>query len=181
MKYLVQQLRKYQKTPLLIDETIDLSAPARENFSDRLLDLKPLHVTGEISYGRNDQISVALKIKGIAVLPSARSFNPVQYSFEIPMNELYVQDQETLDTFAQTEQVFLIERNQLDLDAAILENIITELPIAVYTNEELKEKPVSGKGWKLIDEEDYVEPESQDRKETTQNLGDFFPDNNEDR
>ncbi|VDK13477.1 hypothetical protein OAL24_00279 [Oenococcus sicerae] len=179
MKYLVQQLQKYQQQPLVVDEQLDLSAAAKENFSDRLLDLKVIHATGEISYEKGDQIKVDLLLVGTAVLPSARSAKAVDYPFKVQMNELYVQDEASLKAFDQTEQVFLIEKNQLDLDAAILENIITNLPMTVYAADESAEQPLSGGGWQLISEEDYVEPESHTAQQENQSLGDFFPDNSD--
>ncbi|MFT8917923.1 MAG: DUF177 domain-containing protein [Oenococcus sp.] len=181
MKFLVQQLQKYRQSPLVIDEQVDLSAPAKENFADRLLDLLPIHVTGEISYEKNDQIKLDLLLKGTAVLPSARSFKPVQYQFEIPVSELYVQDEETLDTFDQSEQVFLVEKNQIDLDAIILENIVTDLPMTAYTPEETADNPIFGDGWQIISDENYVAPKWDLQGPQTQSLGDFFPDEPENK
>lgn len=174
MKFLVQQLQKYRKNPLVIDDIIDLSGPVKENFSDRILDLKPVKVDGEISYGSNDRITVDLKLNGVAYLPSARSLAPVKYPFKINMDELYVQDEESLSMFSETEAVFLIEKNQLDLDAAILENIVTNLPMTVFKEDETADRPVSGQGWQIIKEEDY-EPNDILDTEKTHKLGDFFP------
>ncbi len=169
MKFLVQQLRKYRKEPLKINQIIDLSNLAKQNFSDRLLNLKPVKVKGKISYSE-EKINVNFRLNGTAILPSARSLKPVSYNFNILMDEIYVQDEQTFSTFDENQQVFLLKDNRLDLDSAILENIVTNLPMSVFKDDEKENDVVSGNGWKIIQEND----DKINRDDGSQKLGDYF-------
>ncbi|MDR0899366.1 MAG: DUF177 domain-containing protein, partial [Lactobacillaceae bacterium] len=131
MKFSVPQLQKYKKEPLLIDETIDIKEMAISRFPERLVDLSPLHVVGQIAYKPNDRIKLDLNVTGTAVVETSINLERVEVPLDIVIDELYVQDEVSLNMFPLTDQVFLVENNQLIIDEIVLEDVIVELPIAL--------------------------------------------------
>lgn len=176
MKFSIPQLQKYKKAPLVVNEDIDIKDVALARFSDRLADISKLHLEGEINYKANDRVKVDLNVSGSAKIFSSIYLNPTDYLINFKIDELYVQDEVTLNTFSLTDQVFLIEDNQIDIDEIVLENVIVDLPIAIE-DEVINNK---GEGWEIIDENDYQEKETSENK-PTQTLGDFFPDNQDNK
>ena len=172
MKLTIPQLKKYRNEPFVLDQEIDIKQIALERFSDRLNDVSKLAIKGEVNYRQNDQIKIDLNVKGEVEILTSIKLEPKKHPVDFSIEEIYVQDEQTLENFALTDQVFLIEDNQIDINEIVLENLMVELPITVEDTEAQKK----GEGWEIIAEENYQEIETEN--ETTQTLGYFFPDDN---
>ena len=77
---------------------------------------------------------------------------PINLAF----SELYIEDESRLKDFEETEAVFVLENDSLNVDDAILDNIIATLPLQILTpEEETGDNLPSGKDWHVISQEAY--------------------------
>lgn len=156
MKYAKNQLLKYRQKPLVLAEQLNLEAIAKQRFPETVLALSPLEVAGQVSYLDNDDIILTMTVIGTITVPSSRSLEAVTLPVEVTIDERYIEDATRLSDFEETEAVFLLENDVLNVDDAILDNIIANLPLQILTAEE-KDSDIlpSGKDWHVISEETY--------------------------
>lgn len=86
-----------------------------------------------------------LNLKGTMILPCARTLVDVKYPFSIDATENFTK----VDYVAsEEEEIFLVDQEVLDLEPYIKENILLEVPVRVYSDEEqLSEAEDEGEGW----------------------------------
>ena len=96
MKYAKNQLLKYRQSPLIIEETLNLEEQAKGRFSETVLALSPLEVTGSINYLDNDDITLDVNVLGNITVPSSRSLDPVVVPINLAFSELYIEDESRL-------------------------------------------------------------------------------------
>ncbi|QSB51565.1 DUF177 domain-containing protein [Leuconostoc falkenbergense] len=156
MKYAKNQLLKYRQKPLVLAEQLNLESVAKQRFPETVLALSPLEVAGQVSYLDNDDIILTMTVTGTITVPSSRSLEAVTLPVEVTIDERYIEDATRLSDFEETEAVFLLENDVLNVDDAILDNIIANLPLQILTTEE-KDSDIlpSGKDWHVISEETY--------------------------
>ncbi len=122
---------------MIIDITKDELINDTHSFKDLegtgIIKLDNISITGE--HVKNE---VKLTVKGIMVLPCAVSLKPVDYSFEVEIEE-------------KIEENLKNNQNTIDILPIIWENILAEIPIRVVS-EDLTDIKKSGDGWILIDE-----------------------------
>lgn len=156
MKWSIHQLRKYSYTEFAIDETITLE----EIFEQKtdLIDLSPVHVTGRMDFSEK-KITFHLKITGVMTLPCSRTLNPVEYLFEIPCTETFFRE----EAFAGDEDGLVLETDVVDLRPIILENVVLEIPLQVFSTGTDNERvaPGNGRDWSLITEEQLLKEQSE--------------------
>ena len=130
-----------------------------------ILDLKNLHVTGDISLNSVSMLAVNLTVTGIMVIPDSVTTEPVDYPFTSKIEEEYDINDEFFLEYYQKEQ------NILDIMKILWENIVLEVPMRFTKTEDAH---LSGDGWSLGEDknkEDQIDPrlaklsELLDRKE----------------
>ena len=130
-----------------------------------ILDLKNLHVTGDISLNSVSMLAVNLTVTGIMVIPDSVTTEPVDYPFTSKIEEEYDINDEFFLEYYQKEQ------NILDIMKILWENIVLEVPMRFTTT---KDAHLSGDGWSLGEDrnkDDQIDPrlaklgELLDRKE----------------
>ena len=130
-----------------------------------ILDLKNLHVTGDISLNSVSMLAVNLTVTGIMVIPDSVTTEPVDYPFTSKIEEEYDINDEFFLEYYQKEQ------NILDIMKILWENIVLEVPMRFTTTEDAH---LSGDGWSLGEDknkDDQIDPrlaklsELLDRKE----------------
>ena len=158
MKWSIHQLRKYSYTDFTFDETIVLD----EIFEQKtdLLALSPVRVVGKMDFNEK-KIVFHFTISGVMTLPCSRTLNPVDYAFEIPCTETFFREALDMDG----EDGVILESDVIDLRSIILENVILEIPLQVFseTAENDRIAPESGKDWSLLTEE-QLEAEASAKK-----------------
>ncbi|MGX7051622.1 YceD family protein [Leuconostoc palmae] len=178
MKFLKNQLQKFRQKPLEFNEVLSLEHDARERFPQTVIRLSPLQVIGNIQYD-NDDLLLNASVSGQITVPSSRSLDPVVRDVDLIINERYIEDEKKLDDFEETEAVFLLENDTLNVDEAILDNIIAELPLQILTpTEEQSDTLPSGNDWHVVSQINF-ENEKKDRNEAQLDprlakLDDFF-------
>ena len=130
-----------------------------------ILDLKNLHVTGDISLNSVSMLAVNLTVTGIMVIPDSVTTEPVDYPFTSKIEEEYDINDENFLEYYQKEQ------NILDIMKILWENIVLEVPMRFTATEDAH---LSGDGWSLgldKNKEEQIDPrlaklsELLDRKE----------------
>ena len=117
-----------------------------------ILDLKNLHVTGDISLNSVSMLAVNLTVTGIMVIPDSVTTEPVDYPFTSKIEEEYDINDENFLEYYQKEQ------NILDIMKILWENIVLEVPMRFTL---AKDVHLSGDGWSLGEEEnkdDQIDP-----------------------
>ena len=117
-----------------------------------ILDLKNLHVTGDISLNSVSMLAVNLTVTGIMVIPDSVTTEPVDYPFTSKIEEEYDINDENFLEYYQKEQ------NILDIMKILWENIVLEVPMRFTVT---KDAHLSGDGWSLGEEEnkdDQIDP-----------------------
>ena len=117
-----------------------------------ILDLKNLHVTGDISLNSVSMLAVNLTVTGIMVIPDSVTTEPVDYPFTSKIEEEYDINDENFLEYYQKEQ------NILDIMKILWENIVLEVPMRFTV---AKDAHLSGDGWSLGEEEnkdDQIDP-----------------------
>ena len=116
-----------------------------------ILDLKNLHVTGDISLNSVSMLAVNLTVTGIMVIPDSVTTEPVDYPFTSKIEEEYDINDEFFLEYYQKEQ------NILDIMKILWENIVLEVPMRFTATEDAH---LSGDGWSLGEDKnkDNIDP-----------------------
>lgn len=176
MKWSIHQLRKSSYSGFTIDETITLDE-IFERKTD-LVALSPVHVTGKMDYSEK-KITFHLNISGVMTLPCSRTLNPVEYPFEIPCMETFFRDA----SYVGDEDGLVLENDVVDLRPIILENVVLEIPLQVFSTAVDNERvaPKSGNDWSLITEEQFEKEQAEQKPKVDSRLAglaNIFQDNN---
>ncbi|MFT9031585.1 MAG: YceD family protein [Leuconostoc pseudomesenteroides] len=179
MKFAKNQLLKYRQKLLMVAEQINLEAIAKERFSETVLALSPLEVAGQISYLDNEDIILKVTVTGTITVPSSRSLDAVELPIDVTFEERYIEEVTRLSEFEETDAVFVLENDVLNVDDAILDNIIANLPLQILTTEEENSDILpSGNDWHVISEETYKNEKMSDNSAKLDprlaKLDDFF-------
>ena len=113
-------------------------------------DLKDVKVTGQISKNNLDSYNVYLKVSGEMILPCAITLKPVNYPFNIEIDEIFSEDASEM-----SKKIKKFE-NTIDILPIVWENILMEIPMRVVSPDASLEK-VEGNGWKLVTEDSEFE------------------------
>lgn len=106
-------------------------------------ELKEIVLTGEMTKNLDQDIYLNVNLKGIMVLPDARTLEDV----EVPLN---IKIQEKIDeTNENIEEYLEKNKNTLDIMGILWENIVLEVPISISTSENTT---IEGNGWELVEE-----------------------------
>lgn len=158
MKWSIHQLRKFSYTDFMFDETIVLD----EIFEQKtdLLGLSPIHVAGKMDFSEK-KIVFHFTISGVMTLPCSRTLNPVDYPFKILCTETFFTDA----SYMTDHEGQILKSDMVDLRPIVLENIILEIPMQIFSEAEndYKIAPDQGRDWSLLTEEEFekIQKESQ--------------------
>lgn len=121
------------KSKFNIDDKINF--PKEDLKKAGILDLKEVNIKGEITVDF-DEYLLNLNVKGEMVLPCSLTLEPVDYPFDIKieenLNEIIKKTQKTIDILP-----------------IIWENILMEIPMKVVSPK-AKNMKTKGEGWELI-------------------------------
>lgn len=164
MKLSIQKI--LQQAPYSFEGETDVSELV--SFDNDIRHVGSVEVSG-IASVQNKTITVNLLIKGVMVLPCARSLVDVDCPFEVETIEVF-----SIDPFYTEEdesEIHPIKGEILDLTPFIKENVLLEIPFRVYADKEVIEKYAltAGDGWSVV-EEDKVEKKIDPRLSKLQSL-----------
>ncbi|MFC6170638.1 YceD family protein [Loigolactobacillus jiayinensis] len=156
MKWSLLELEKYQQEPLPLADTLDLKADLLKR-DPQIIDVSPIAVSGLVSLDQST-ITAHVVVTGTLTLPSTRSLKPVALPLDFEFTEIYVPaDQRKLAEEDQADTVIVLENETLDLDSAVVDNILLNVPMQVLTPHEREDEADMPKGndWEVISEDDY--------------------------
>ncbi|KGX83342.1 YceD family protein [Pontibacillus marinus] len=156
MKFALQKLQTADE-PLRFEEEVDISE--LETMPNDIRSIPPVKVKGEATVD-GDEITFRFNVSGTMTLPCARTLADVEYPFSFDAVEMF-----SLSPYHKEgdEEIHEIDGEVLDLTPYIKENVILEVPLQVFSDDEevLDKALTEGQGWQLITEqkqEDKVDP-----------------------
>ena len=136
-------LNKIPANGLEIDQEITLEQEFYKNAN--LLDLKDLHIMGNVNYDYENNLCLELKVQGVFVLEDAITLDPIDYPFVCDIEEKIENLEECCGNFYEK------SKNTLDISEILWENIVLEIPISV-SNSSSEDLTLQGEGWELMNE-----------------------------
>lgn len=130
------------------DFTIDKTNYQNHN----ILDLKDLHIKGDIGYNDADNLVINLLITGTMYLKDSITLEPIKKPLNIKITENDTLESEYL------EEYYKKDKNILDIIPILWENIVLEVPMRLTESQDIK---LSGEGWSFGEEEkkeDNIDP-----------------------
>ena len=124
-----------------------------------ILKLNDVSIKGNITINSADDYQLTLNIKGTMTLQCSLTLKPVEYPFNIKI------DNNLTDLYEELGKINENVGNTLDILPIIWENILLEVPLKV-TSSDLSDYKTHGDGWKVITgEEKNTNPELEKLKD----------------
>lgn len=147
----ITKLKNSLVKSIQIDEKMTFSKD--DITSAEMLDLTNVNVNGNIIKTSLDDYNVQLHVTGKMVLACAITLKPVDYPFELNIDEIFSEDAQEI-----SKKIKKCE-NTIDILPIVWENILMEIPMRVVSPDANLEK-IEGDGWKLVTEDSVnVNPE----------------------
>ncbi len=141
---MIIELNKILNTGLDVKEDVVLSKELYENAD--ILDIKKLHIEGNIHYDYENNLCLDLVVDGIFLLQDSMTLEPIDYPFSTQI------DEKIEDIAISCGNFYEKSKNALDISEILWENIVLEIPIrATQANRE--DLNLKGSGWELAQEE----------------------------
>lgn len=148
MKMAIQQLQKHRKDGMPIDEIVHLDAVKKRNSDIR--EISPMHVTGHCTIG-SQQITCQLQLKGMLILPCARTWEDVEFPIDIKSVEIFSWSEKDRDT--KDDNVHLVATETIDLQPVLEELILLEIPMQVFKEDSEEAVITGGNDWSYSTDE----------------------------
>lgn len=184
MKWSLNELRQAGSEPIMVNEELDLTLALKKRRPE-IISASKVAVQGLFSV---DKLGVLgyFKVQVELTLPSTRSLEPTVLPLSFEVTEHYVSYHEhDLSGFEDTDVVIVLDKDILDFDRVIEDNILLQIPMQVLTKAEQqaqsKQMP-SGQDWRVVSES-QLEQLRKDEKTLDPRLAklaDFFGENQED-
>ena len=129
--------------PLDQNKSIDIDTTCNfTNFEGTdIQKMTEVKVTGTITKDVADDYFISLEIKGTMTLPDSLTLDPVEYPFNINVEENL---EEVAENFKKSDKT-------IDILPIIWENILMEIPIRV-TGKDSKALKTEGEGWSFVED-----------------------------
>lgn len=154
----IDLLRLKNNVDKVIDIDEDISFEGFDFSGTDLIDLRNVHVSGNITKDSMDDICLYLSVSGEMVLPCAVTLEEVSYNFSFVIDDKLENILEELKNDKKIE-------NTIDILPIIWENILMEIPMRVVSPN-AKLDNLKGDGWRFVtDEVKSVNPELEKLKD----------------
>lgn len=165
MKWTLKEIQEHRGEPLQFDETVNCEASLMKRDRE-ILAVSDIKATGFLLY-ENRSVLANFQIDYTITLPSSRSLEPVELKVTVPIFETYVEDESSFDASEESVDVIIpIENNEVDLTPAIEDMILLNIPVQVFTEEELSsEEMPKGANWSVVSEDDYQQKRAQEKED----------------
>lgn len=150
---------KNSNAPLThIEQEVEIRPEFLKRSEKLLYNAKNIRVSGDLFYDEpfvtgNFTVTADLEV------PSSRSLKPVTYHQQFTFTENYSQDKPTKDELDENpDPIVTIDNDEIDLQTAIEDNILLNIPTTILTEKEKKEDIYpEGKDWEVISEKAFDE------------------------
>lgn len=167
MKWTVHQLAKYRQSAMPVDSFVELNSVIERNPDIR--SISPVHVTGHCTV-RAAQLTCHFRLTGTMILPCARTWEDVEYPFDIESVETFSWSDLPVDPESDIHQV---EGDVINADPVLEELVLLEVPLQVF-KEGIPDKPTAGgKDWSYLTEEEAVKVAESDTQKLDPRLAEL--------
>ena len=154
----IDLLRLKNNVDKVIEIYEDISFDGFDFSGTDLIDLKDVHVSGNLTKDSMDDICLYLSVSGVMVLPCAITLEEVLHNFSFVVDDKLENILEELKNDKKIE-------NTIDILPIIWENILMEIPMRVVSPN-AKLDNLKGDGWRFVtDEVKSVNPELEKLKD----------------
>lgn len=154
----IDLLRLKNNVDKVIEINEDISFESFDFSGTDLIDLKDVHVSGNLTKDSMDDICLYLSVSGVMVLPCAITLEEVLHNFSFVVDDKLENILEELKNDKKIE-------NTIDILPIIWENILMEIPMRVVSPN-AKLDNLKGDGWRFVtDEVKSVNPELEKLKD----------------
>lgn len=154
----IDLLRLKNNVDKVIEINEDISFDGFDFSGTDLIDLKDVHVSGNLTKDSMDDICLYLSVSGVMVLPCAITLEEVLHNFSFVVDDKLENILEELKNDKKIE-------NTIDILPIIWENILMEIPMRVVSPN-AKLDNLKGDGWRFVtDEVKSVNPELEKLKD----------------
>lgn len=154
MKWTIRQLNENQDDIIRFNENLELSNKLQERESS-IIHAETVNISGYIVPSADAYI-IHGEINTNLTLPSTRSLEPVQVHLNVPIKERYVYEEHDGNIEDYEETTIVLEHDYIDIEQAVIELIVINLPTRVLKPEEEDGKLPSGKNWEVVTEDDHI-------------------------
>lgn len=139
-----------------IERDVEVRPEFLERAKKLLFNAENIKVTGDLFYDE-PYVTGNFQVEADLVVPSSRSLKPVNYHEKFSFIENYTQDKPTKEELEENpDPIVKIDHDQIDLQTAIEDNILLNLPTTILTSEEKKDNIYpEGKDWEVVSESDF--------------------------
>ena len=164
MKWTLKEIQEHRGEPLHFTEIVNREESLMKRDRE-ILAVSDIKATGFLLY-ENRSVLANFQIDYTITLPSSRSLEPVELKVTVPIFETYVEDESSFDASEESVDVIIpIENNEVDLTPAIEDMILLNIPVQVFTEEELSsEEMPKGANWSVVSEDDYQQKRAQEKE-----------------
>lgn len=155
---------KNSKEPITsVKQEVQVRSEFLERSKNLVYEVKNVIVTGQLFYN-SPYVTGDFRVKTKLVVPSSRSLAPVDFKQDFHFSENYTEDNVSKEKLDESEiPIVKVDDDKIDLQTAIEDNILLNIPITILTPEEEKEDIYpEGEGWSVISEETF-DKSKQDR------------------
>lgn len=180
MKWSLNELGQIGSIPFQFDEVVQVAESIVSRNSE-IIEISPAHVSGFFVVDSLGLLG-SFKVNVEVTLPSTRSLKQVKVPLDFEVSEYYVSHRtQDLTRFDANDVVIILEDDIFDLNQAVEDNILLQIPTKVLTSEEKTDIGLpQGKDWEVLD--DSRINLSQKSKDTVDprlaKLKDFFKEDN---
>ncbi len=154
----IDLLRLKNNVDKVIEINEDISFDGFDFSGTDLIDLRDVHVSGNLTKDSMDDICLYLSVSGVMVLPCAITLEEVLHNFSFVVDDKLENILEELKNDKKIE-------NTIDILPIIWENILMEIPMRVVSPN-AKLDNLKGDGWRFVtDEVKSVNPELEKLKD----------------
>lgn len=163
MKWTIRKLREQKDSLLHFDVELNVEVALCER-EPMIIHSEPVQVAGYF-FAREQEILLHCQAKTVVTLPSTRSLKPVPVIMDVPIKERYVYPEydQKADEFEET--TIVLEHDYIDLEEAVIDSLILNLPMRVVGEDELSTELPSGNDWSVVTEEDYQQQQKKEQAE----------------
>ncbi|MGM9925264.1 MAG: YceD family protein [Bacillus sp. (in: firmicutes)] len=173
MKWTITQLQKYRGKGLVLDEKIDVSEIKEAD--PQIRDVSLIHVTGRADINATN-ITFHIRLTGTLTLPCARTYVDVLHPFDIETTETFLLNEDYSNP--DSEFYTVVKGDVVDLTPVIRENLLLEVPMQVFCEDDNPEgaAPQSGNDWSVVEPEELEQEKKVDPRLAS--LAKFFDNDN---
>lgn len=165
MKWTLKEIQEHRGEPLHFTEIVNREESLMKRDRE-ILAVSDIKATGFLLY-ENRSVLANFQIDYTITLPSSRSLEPVEVSMSVPIFETYVEDEESYETSEELNDIVIpIENNEVNLIPAIEDMILLNIPVQIFTEEELSSSELpQGADWSVVSEDDYQQKRAKQKEE----------------